>query len=109
MYEIRKGAQKFGEETVPTFRRNVRIGGEELVVEAGTSSIRGSVRGKGGKSYLSILCLEGWFSFYPILDEDGDAAGIEITTSGSDSRAALIQALDFCRQAINDLSCNYDS
>ena len=105
MYEIREGLKQINGVVVDTFERDVKYGGTRLEVEAGTTGYRGGCcRDAGGRTYMRINCEKG--DYYFRLMPDGK--GIMIAACGDDALNALVTALDFCRDALNDLRCEVD-
>ena len=109
MYAIEEGVKKVNGEEIGTFRREVLDGGTCLEVEAGTTGYRGGCRrNDGARTFLRIDCLCGDFFFGPITDDDGRDVGIVIGACGDDGLNAIMKALDFCRDALNDQRCEVD-
>ena len=101
MYAIEEGLQNF--------EREVTCGNTELGVVAGTTGYKGGCcRNAGGRTYLSLLCLSGDFFFGPIKDDEGNIAGITIACCGDDGLNAIMKALEFAHEAINDQRCEVD-
>ena len=83
--------------------------GTELEVEAGTTGYRGTpCRKAGGRTYLRLECWAGDFHFETISDEDGAPIGVEIACCGDAGLNAVMKALDFAREVINDQRCEVD-
>ena len=79
MYAIEEGLQKINGEMVETFEREVTCGNTVLEVEAGTTGYKGGCCRTGcGRTFLSLLCMNGNFFFGPIKDDEGNIAGITI-------------------------------
>ena len=109
MVAIEEGLQKINGELVETFQREVVCGNTDLEVEAGTTGYKGGCcRNAGGRTYISLLCLNGDFFFGPIKDDEGRFAGITIACCGDEGLNAIMKALEFCQQAINDQRCEVD-
>ena len=107
MYAIDKGLQKINGETLETFQREVIDGGTDLKVEAGTTGYKGGCcRNAGSRTYLSLLCLSGDFFFGPIKDDEGRNVGITIACCGDDGLNAMLKALGFAREVLNDQRCD---
>jgi hypothetical protein len=88
---------------VETFEREVTCGNTVLEVEAGTTGYKGGCCRKGcGRTFLSLLCMNGNFFFGPIKDDEGNIAGITIACCGDDGLNAIMKALAFSQQAIDD-------
>lgn len=80
MFAIEEGLQKINGELVETFQREVVCGNTDLEVEARTTGYKGGCcRNAGGRTYISLLCLNGDFFFGPIKDDEGRFAGITIS------------------------------
>ncbi|MBQ1362428.1 MAG: hypothetical protein IIY43_05190 [Oscillospiraceae bacterium] len=110
MFAIEEGLQKINGEMVETFQREVVCGNTNLEVEAGTTGYKGGCcRNAGGRTYLSLLCLSGDFFFGPIKDDEGRIAGITIACCGDDGLNAIMKALAFSQQAIDDQRRDVDN
>lgn len=108
MYAIEEGKMKINDVMVNTFSRTISEHDTELEAEAGTTGYKGTpCRKAGGRTYLRIRCLEGDFYFEPIVD-DGRTVGVEIAACGDAGLNAVVKALDFCRDALNDQRCEFD-
>ena len=109
MYAIEEGLQKINGEMVETFEREVTCGNTVLEVEAGTTGYKGGCyRNAGGRTYLSLLCLSGDFFFGPIKDDDGNIAGVTIACCGDEGLNAIMKALEFAHEVIDDQRCDVD-
>ena len=109
MYAIEEGLQKVNGEYVETFEREVTCGNTELGVVAGTTGYKGGCcRNAGGRTYIGIDCVTGDFCFQPITDDEGKQVGIVIAACGDDGLNAIMKALDFCRDVLNDQRCEVD-
>ena len=120
MYAIEESVQKINGEVVETFQREICDGNTNLEIEAGTTGYKGGCcrnaggykggccRNAGGRTYLSLLCLSGDFFFGPIKDDEGNIAGITIACCGDDGLNAIMKALEFAHEAINDQRCEVD-
>lgn len=108
MYAINEEVKKINGELVETFEREVADGSTVLRVEAGTTGYKGGGRNTGSRSYLCIDCLCGDFHFSEVTDEDGAAVGVQIACCGDDGLNALMKALEFASQAMNDQRCEVD-
>ena len=109
MYAIDEGLKKINGTEVDTFRREVVDGHTCLEVEAGTTGYKGGCcRSAGARTFLRIDCVCGDFFFSPITDDDGQKVGIVIAACGDDGLNAIMKALDFCRDALNDQRCEVD-
>ncbi len=102
MYAISEEIKKINGEVVETFEREVTDGNTALRVEAGTTGYKGGGRNSGSRAYLCIDCLCGDFHFSQVTDEDGTAVGVQIACCGDDGLNALMKALEFAHQAMND-------
>ena len=106
---IEESVQKINGEVVETFQREICDGNTNLEIEAGTTGYKGGCcRNAGGRTYLSLLCLSGDFFFGPIKDDEGNIAGITIACCGDDGLNAIMKALEFAHEAINDQRCEVD-
>ncbi len=109
MYAIDTSNHKINDKKVETFLRTVLDGDTHLEVEAGTTGYKGGCcRDAGGRTYLSLLCLSGDFFFGPIKDDEGHIAGITIACCGDDALNAIMKAIEFAHQAIDDQRCDVD-
>ena len=109
MYAINEGLAKINGVPVETFEREVIDGNTALRVEAGTTGYKGGCcRDAGGRTYVCIDCLCGDFYFSPVTDDDGDVVGVEIACCGDDGLNAVMKALTFAMEAINDQRCEVD-
>ena len=52
--------------------------------------------------------MEGDFHFEPVTSDDGEIFGIEIACCGDAALDAVMKALDFARDVINDQRCDVD-
>ena len=103
MYAVDKGAQKINGQIVETFHREVRDRATLMDVEAGTTGYKGGCcRASGCRTFLSLMCQSGDFFFGPIPDDEGRIVGIDIACCGDDGLNAVLRALDFARDVIND-------
>ena len=109
MYAIQEHNVKINGEELRTFIRKVENPNTELIIEAGTTGFTGGCsREKGGRTYLSIDCNRGDFLFNPVLDDDDKVVGIEIACCGDDGMNAIMKALEFIHEVINDQRCEVD-
>ena len=109
MYAIKEGMKKINDVVVSTFGRSVTERGTGLEAEAGTTGYKGTpCRKAGGRTYLCIACRRGDFHFGNITDEDGTPVGVEIACCGDAGLDAVIKALDFCLDVLNDQRCGID-
>ena len=105
MYAIEEGVQKINGEVVDTFMREISDGDTELEIEAGTTGYKGSSRSAGGRTFLSLHVTSGDFFFAPIVGQDGTITGISIACCGDDGLNAVMKALEFAHEAIDDQRC----
>ena len=109
MYAIEEGLKKINGETVETFSREVVETNTGLLVEAGTTGYKGGCcRDAGGRTFISIVCECGDFHFGSVKNEDGQIVGVEIACCGDAGLNAIMKALEFAREAINDQRCDVD-
>ena len=109
MYAIEEGHQRINDRIVKTFARSVTGHHTELAVEAGTNGYKGTpCRKAGSRTYMNFACLEGDFHFEPVTSDDGEIFGIEIACCGDAALDAVMKALDFARDVINDQRCDVD-
>lgn len=102
MYERKKGIRKINGKMVETFEREVTDSGTSLFVQAGTTGYKGTGRDGGGRTYLCIGCLHGDFYFKELTDNSGNAVAIDIACCGDDGMNALMKALKFACQVIEE-------
>ena len=109
MFAIEEDRKAINGRFVQTFARTVKDHNTELDVEAGTNGYKGTpCRKAGSRTYVSLVCLEGDFHFEPLVDDDGVVFGIEIACCGDAGLNAVVKALDFARDVINDQRCEVD-
>lgn len=109
MYAIEKDVLVVNGENVETFKRKAVDGNTEIYVEAGTTGYKGGCcRKAGGRSVIRLYCACGDFLFRPIEDKEGDTIGITIAFCGDDGLNALMKALQFTCQVMNDQRCEVD-
>ena len=109
MYAIEEGLKKVNGVEVDTFEREVVDGNTCLQVEAGTTGYKGGCcRDGGARTFLRIDCLSGDFYFAPVTDEEKKCVGFVVAACGDDGLNAVVKALYFCRQALNDQRCDVD-
>ena len=109
MYAIEEGLKKINGEMVETFKREVAETNTGLLVEAGTTGYKGGIcRDMGGRSFVGIVCECGDFHFGNVTDEGGRIVGVEIACCGDAGLNAIVKALDFARDALNDQRCRVD-
>ena len=109
MYAINEGLAKINGVPVETFEREVVNGNTALRAEAGTTGYKGGCcRDNGGRTYLCIDCLCGDFHFSPVTDDEKNVVGIEIAACGDDGLNAVMKALAFAMEALNDQRCEVD-
>ena len=106
MYAIKEGLAKINDVLVETFEREVTDGRTTLRVEAGTTGYKGApCREAGGRTYVCIDCFCGDFYFSPVTDDENRVVGIEIAACGDDGLDAIMKALRFAQEALNDQRC----
>lgn len=109
MYAIEEGRQKINGEVVRTFGRSVTEGTVFMKVEAGTTGYRGGCgRNRNGRTYVQVLCLSGDFYFEPVMDDDKKMVGVTIACCGDEGLNAIMKALEFSHEAIDDQRCRVD-
>ncbi len=108
MYAINEEMKMINGEVVETFEREITEGKTILRAEAGTTGYKGGERRSGSRTYLCINCLRGDFHFSEVTDSDGTAVGAVIACCGDEGLNALLKALEFAAQAMNDQRCEVD-
>ena len=109
MFAIEESMEIINGEPVETFLREVSCGSTTLEVEAGTNGYKGGCCINGdGRTFLSLLCLSGKFYFGPVEDDEGNIVGIHIACCGDDGLNAVMKALEFVKNAIDDQRCDVD-
>ena len=109
MYAVEERMKKINDVVVSTFGRSVSERGTGLEAEAGTTGYKGTpCRKAGGRTYLRIECRAGDFHFGTVQDDDGTPVGIEIACCGDAGLDAVMKALDFCLDVLNDQRCEID-
>ncbi len=109
MFAIEEGLKKINGETVETFCREVVETNTGLLVEAGTTGYKGGCyRDTGGRTFISLVCECGDFHFGPVKNDDGQIIGVEIACCGDGGLNAIMKALEFAHEAINDQRCEVD-
>lgn len=109
MYAIDEGLKRINDEIVTTYEREVAELETKLSVEAGTTGYKGTPdRRAGGRTYLRVKCENGDFHFEPVTDAAGTVVGIEIAACGDAGLNAVMKALSFAEQVINDQRCDVD-
>ena len=102
MYSLRDSKVTVNDETVTTFCRPVLEGDTSVLAEAGTTGYRGgNDRKTGARTYVSLF-FGGDFLLSPVQDRHGRIAGVEISLCGDDALDAMVKALAFARQALDD-------
>ena len=106
MFAVSENVRTVKGEPVETYRRNVIDRHTGLVVEAGTNGY-GGYDGKAGstRTVVTLACDIGSFDFNLVKDDDGITVGIDITSCGDEALDALMKALDFVRDVLNDQMC----
>lgn len=103
MYAVSEGRIKINDTMVSTYERAVLEKDTALHVIAGTTGYKGSnKREAGGRTFLKIECFCGDFYFNPIKEDDGRVTGIEIACCGDDALEAVVKALGFAAQVIDE-------
>ena len=106
MYPVSEGKIKVNDKLVNTYGRAALGKSTALHVVAGTTGYKGSnKREAGGRAYVKIECCCGDFFFDPVKDEDGTVTGIEIACCGDEGLDAIVKAVDFVRDVMNDQIC----
>lgn len=106
MYPVSGGKIKVNDKLVNTYGRAALGKSTALHVVAGTTGYKGSnKREAGGRTYVKIECCCGDFFFDPVKDEDGTVTGIEIACCGDEGLNAIVKAVDFVRDVMNDQIC----
>ena len=101
MFAVEEKHKRINDKIVETFERSIMGHHTELLAEAGTTGYKGTpCRKAGGRTYLSLVCMEG--------SDDGEIFGIEIACCGDAALDAVMKALDFARDVINDQRCDVD-
>ena len=109
MFAIEERLKKINGETVETFCREVVETNTGLLVEAGTTGYKGGCcRDTGGRTFIGIVCECGDFHFGPVKNDDGQIVGVEIACCGDAALDAVMKAVDFIRDAVNDQRCDVD-
>ena len=103
MFEIREGWIDMHGETVPTFSRNVDLGDEQFVVEAGSRACYvDKYREEIRYTYLSLFCPTHGIVASTIGDKNGMNAGFELTACGEPALDGLIVSLEFALTVLKD-------
>ena len=103
MYAVSEGRIKINDKMVETYGRAVLGKDTALHVVAGSTGYKGSESRKaGGRTYIKIECFNGDFFFDPIKDDDGRIIGIEIACCGDEGLDAIMKALAFADEVIDD-------
>lgn len=111
MYAIEEGLKKINGEPVETFCREVAETNTGLLVEAGTTGYKGGIsRESGGRTFIGVVCECGDFLFSPVKEQEtGKIIGIEIACCGDAALTAIMKALAFAQEAIDDQRCGVDN
>ena len=73
MFAVEEKHKRINDKIVETFERSVMGHHTELLAEAGTTGYKGTpCRKAGGRTYLSLVCMEGDFHFEPVTSDDGE-------------------------------------
>lgn len=103
MFAIREGVINLIGMSVPTFSRNVDLGDETFIVEAGSGVCNDEkCREKRWISFLSLFCPTHGVFASSIRDKDGWNGGVELTAYGKDALDGLITSLEFALTALRD-------
>ena len=103
MFAIKEDLKLINDKYVETFVRAVTDHGTKLEVEAGTTGYKGTpCRKAGGRTYLRLECKEGDFFFETITNKSGTPVGVEIACCGDAALDAVMKALDFAAEVIDD-------
>ena len=103
MYAVSEGKIKINDRMVETYGRAVLGKDTALHVIAGSTGYTGCNRREaGGRTYIKIECFSGDFFFDPIKDDDGRITGIEIACCGDEGLDAIMKALAFADEVIDD-------
>ena len=106
MYAVSGGKIKINDRMVETYGRAVLGKDTALHVIAGSTGYTGcNRRAAGGRTYIKIECFSGDFYFEPIVEEDGTVTGIEIACCGDEGLDAIMKALEFAEEVIDDERC----
>ena len=109
MFAIEEALKKINGETVETFCREVVETNTGLLVEAGTTGYSGGdSRLAGGRTYIGITCKVGDFHFDLVRDEEDRPVGVRIACCGDAGLNAIMKALEFAHEAIDDQRCDVD-
>ena len=111
MHAIKANEKRINDVKIDTFERKVVGPKVILEAEAGTNGYKGLCRDAGGRTYLRLECRYGDFFFRPvIMKRKGDRCvnGIEIGICGDVGMEALIKALQFSLDALNDQRCEIE-
>ena len=108
MFAVSEEIKKINGKVIETFEREAADGNAVLRVEAGTNGYKGGGRVRGSRTYVCLDCICGDFHFRPVTDEAGEMVGIQIACCGDDGLKALMKALAFATQALDDQRCEVD-
>ena len=108
MFAVNEEIKKINGKIIETFEREAVDGNAVLRVEAGTNGYKGGGRDSGSRTYVCLDCIWGDFHFSPVTDEDGEMGGIQIACCGDDGLNALMKALAFATQTLDDQRCEVD-
>ena len=101
-----KGKIKINDKNIETYERVIPGKDTTLHVIAGSTGYKGcNKREAGGRTYIRIKCLRGDFYFEPIEDDDARVTGIEIACCGDEGLDAIMKALEFAVEVIDDERC----
>ena len=103
MFSFREGVINLIGVPVPTFSRNVDLGDETFVVEAGSRAYYNEkYREESRISFLSLFCPTHGIIASTIGDKNGLNAGFELTAYGDLALDGLITSLEFALTALRD-------
>ncbi len=101
MYEITEGGQKINGVEVTTYGRKVYEENAVIDVEAGTTGFMGEKRDDGGRTFLSLILMDGDFKLIPIREE-GRTIGFGLACCGDSTMLAVMKALEFAEKALRE-------
>ena len=101
MFTLKTITRKINDREVKTWRREVNVGDEKLIVEAGRTQMGDKPGREGGaRLYLSMMCREGDFFFRPVINRMGQFCGFEMACCGNDAAKASLDSLFFATDAL---------
>lgn len=103
MFEIRESGINVHGATVTTFSRNVDLGDERFIVEAGSEiRLENKSCDEDRYTYLSLFCPTRGIVVSAIEDKNGMNAGFELTACGGPALEGLIISLEFALTVLKD-------